>query len=65
MALKTVAMASPIRPVISKTNNGTNDIADKAYSPMLKVIYDLQGRRLSKRPEHGVYIEGGRKHVIR
>ena len=26
-------------------------------------IYDLRGRRLNTRPEHGVYIENGRKHV--
>ena len=27
--------------------------------------YDLQGRRLSARPEKGMYIEGGRKRVVR
>ena len=26
-------------------------------------IYDLRGRRLNTRPEHGVYIENGRKYV--
>ena len=28
-------------------------------------LYDLQGRRLSQKPERGVYIEGGRKVVIK
>ncbi|MBR1414283.1 MAG: glycosyl hydrolase family 98 [Prevotella sp.] len=26
-------------------------------------IYDLRGRRLNARPEHGIYIENGRKYV--
>lgn len=54
-----------IRPVISKTNNGTNNIAEEAYSPMPKVSYDLYGRQLRGRPEHGLYIQNGKKRVVR
>ena len=28
-------------------------------------IYDLQGRRLSARPAHGIYIQNGRKYVVK
>jgi hypothetical protein len=28
-------------------------------------IYDLQGRRLAAKPVKGMYIQGGRKYVVR
>jgi len=28
-------------------------------------LYDLQGRRLAAKPQRGVYIQGGRKYVVR
>ena len=28
-------------------------------------VYDLQGRRLTQKPEKGVYIENGRKRVVK
>ncbi|MCR4604322.1 MAG: chitobiase/beta-hexosaminidase C-terminal domain-containing protein [Prevotella sp.] len=35
--------------------------------PMIKsdAIYDLQGRRLHARPAQGIYIQGGRKYVVK
>lgn len=38
----------------------TNNVADNTS---LKGIYDLQGRKLSKEPTHGIYIKNGKKHV--
>ena len=32
-------------------------------TPASEGIYDLQGRRLTAEPQHGVYIKNGRKHV--
>lgn len=29
------------------------------------VIYDLQGRRLNGSPHKGVYIQNGKKHVVK
>uniref|UniRef100_UPI00307AB322 GLUG motif-containing protein n=1 Tax=Segatella sp. TaxID=2974253 RepID=UPI00307AB322 len=38
----------------------TNNEADNTY---LNGIYDLQGRKLSKEPTHGIYIKNGKKYV--
>ena len=44
--------------------NSSNGIEECSFpSNLLTVIYDLQGRRLTSKPEKGVYIEGGRKRV--
>ncbi len=44
---------------------GIEQVAGTKCSTNNSPLYDLQGRRLSKRPERGVYIEGGRKRVVR
>lgn len=36
-------------------------IISDAFAP----LFDLQGRRLSQKPERGVYIQDGRKYVVR
>ena len=38
----------------------TNNEADNTS---LNGIYDLQGRKLSKEPTHGIYIKNGKKYV--
>lgn len=45
----------------------SSGIEDVRYEPKQAddAIYDLQGRRLSTRPERGIYIQNGRKHVAR
>ena len=37
----------------------------KADHPAGVSTYDLQGRRLMQKPEKGVYIENGRKRVVK
>ena len=34
-------------------------------NPKLIIFYDLQGRRLSQKPQKGIYIENGKKKVVR
>ena len=38
--------------------------ASPVFSPMQQ-FFDLQGRRLQQRPQQGVYIQNGRKQVVR
>lgn len=42
---------------------GIHNIA--ADAPADATLYDLQGRRLSERPAQGLYIQNGRKHVVK
>ena len=49
------AILAEIAPIVKSGQTTVNDIP----------LYDLQGRRLSKRPERGVYIQDGKKHVVR
>lgn len=50
-----------------------NGTALTAIKPTIQTVdrdgtrqyYDLQGRRLSEKPRKGIYIENGKKHVIR
>ena len=64
------------RIVISCEENGINifhidDLAEPMSVSSVKTIpvstdyFDLQGRRLSGKPQHGVYIQDGRKVVMR
>ena len=41
-----------------ETDGSSNNPADSA-------IYDLTGRRLNGKPERGIYIQGGKKYVIK
>ncbi len=59
-----------VRPVISGSGNGVNNIihsglSDDDPSQAVYAIYDLQGRRLQKAPERGLYIRDGKKIVYR
>ena len=38
---------------------------ESLHSPDQHVLFDLQGRRLSQKPECGAYIQAGRKVVIK
>ena len=51
-------------------NQGTDEIENPSVEPKSDFakatpLYDLQGRRLIQKPERGVYIQGGRKVVIK
>jgi hypothetical protein len=50
--------------VVDTNPTGIESQPSPQYS-VRHALYDLQGRRLSKRPERGVYIEDGRKYVVR
>ena len=55
---------------IQSNNNGNND-GTTAISPTIHTIdndgthryYDLKGRQLKSKPQKGIYIENGIKHV--
>ena len=54
------AVAEPLVMTVSKEATGISTIAaDRTDSR----IFDLQGRELKSVPEHGIYIQGGKKHV--
>ena len=40
-------------------------VADSAVLPAANMIFDLQGRRLNGKPAQGIYIQNGRKYVVR
>ncbi len=44
-------------------NTGINTITDDALNS--KAIYDLSGRKLDKVPDKGIYIQGGKKFIVR
>lgn len=45
--------------------NETNGISDNIVLPgNSPALFDLQGRQLSDKPAKGVYIQGGKKHVV-
>ena len=51
-------------------NQGTNEIEDLSVEPKSDFakdapLFDLQGRQLQGKPERGVYIQNGRKFVIK
>jgi hypothetical protein len=37
----------------------------ESVHPVKNTLYDLQGRRLSTKPSKGVYIENGKKWVVK
>ena len=37
----------------------------KSRKPFSSAFYDLQGRRLTGTPQHGVYVKDGRKYVVK
>jgi hypothetical protein len=43
----------------------SDNIAQIEDNRKANACYDLQGRRLLKRPERGVYICGGKKYVVK
>lgn len=44
-------------------HDDTDGILPSTIETMCTITYDLQGRRLSKEPAHGVYIQNGRKRI--
>jgi len=46
---------------------GTDDIKSisKTKMPISNTLYDLQGRKLQQTPRKGVYIQNGRKRIVR
>ena len=51
-------------------HEGLRDNADVPYSPSTihhpqPALYDLQGRRMMDKPRKGVYIQDGRKVVVK
>ena len=48
-------------PLMQQAVTSVTGIIRDAFSP----LFDLYGRRLSEKPEHGVYIQNGKKHVVR
>jgi hypothetical protein len=44
--------------------NGIDSIATNTTTTD-SAIYDLTGRRLNGKPERGIYIQGGKKYVIK
>ncbi|MBQ6378915.1 MAG: hypothetical protein IJJ56_09005, partial [Prevotella sp.] len=61
------ALGLTIRPVINGTNNETTNIihSKSSIDDTCQIFYDLQGRRLTQKPEKGVYIQNGRKVIAR
>ncbi len=47
----------------SSDPSGISDITRKAS--ISDVYYDLQGRRLQSKPEKGIYIQNGKKYIIK
>jgi hypothetical protein len=47
--------------------NGIDRVLDDTPSskPSDSAIYDLTGRRLNGKPERGIYIQDGKKHLAR
>ena len=43
----------------------TTGIDNHSAASSSSLLYDLQGRRLNGKPEKGLYIQNGRKQVVR
>ena len=48
-------------------NTAVINAIDDEYirQPAPSAVYDLQGRRVKGQPTHGIYIQQGRKHVVK
>ena len=51
----------PVYPI----SDDTNGISDIYYSPASTIVYNLQGQRLNSAPQKGIYIQNGKKVVIK
>lgn len=49
--------------VLSAVSYGTTGVEAVRPSTTLTEIYDLQGRRLTRLPQKGIYIQNGKKHI--
>jgi hypothetical protein len=49
--------------IVEKIPNGI--MSPSSSSTTQHVFYDLQGRLVQGMPKKGVYIQGGKKHVVR
>ena len=49
--------------VLSAVSYGTTGVEAVRPSTALTEIYDLQGRRLTRLPQKGIYIQNGKKHI--
>ena len=47
------------------TSTGIRTLDDSSSDASTSTLYDLQGRRLTGTPSHGIYIQSGKKIVIR
>lgn len=45
--------------------SGIEEVQTSPLKPQTSNLYDLQGRRLSAKPQHGIYIKDGKKYVVR
>ena len=45
--------------------SGIETLHPSPLKPQTSNLYDLQGRRLSAKPQHGIYIKDGKKYVVR
>ena len=48
-----------------KEDGQTTAVASITHSTSASPLYDLQGRRLSQKPGKGIYVQSGRKYVVR
>lgn len=49
--------------ILSAVSYGTTGVEAVRPSTTLTEIYDLQGRRLTRLPQKGIYIQNGKKHI--
>ena len=59
---------APIELTLNKTGNDITEVIDAISTiavdqPVDNRIFDLQGRELQSVPEHGIYIQNGKKYV--
>ena len=53
----------PLYGLFTSVEIGATSIAPPTRTDRESLIFDLSGRRLTEKPEHGIYIQNGRTHI--